>query len=102
MILGRVVGTVVCTQKDPKLEGVTFQLIAPLNIASLASDGKPFVAIDSVGAGTGEVVLVAQGSSARQTTQTLNTPCDAVIMGIVDAVDVEGSVVYTKYSGGDR
>lgn len=97
MILARVVGTVVCTQKDPKLEGVKFQLVQPLAIRTLENDGKPIVAIDTVGAGQGEVVLVVSGSSARQTERTLNTPVDACIMGIVDNVEVEGSTVFRKH-----
>ncbi|MEW6277738.1 MAG: EutN/CcmL family microcompartment protein [Candidatus Eremiobacterota bacterium] len=96
MILGRVMGTVVCTQKDPRLEGVKFHVVLPLNVLSLEPDGKPVVAIDTVGAGQGEVVLVVAGSSARQTNLTQNTPTDAVIMAIVDTVDLDGGRVYTK------
>lgn len=96
MIIARVMGTVVCTQKEPKLEGAKLQLVAPLSLESLKVDGKPLVAVDAVGAGVGEVVLIAAGSSARQTASTLNTPVDAVIMAIVDTVDYEGKTVFRK------
>lgn len=96
MILAKVIGTVVCTHKDPRLEGAKLQLVEPMSIATLKADGKPLVAIDTVGAGVGEVVLVVAGSSARQTDKTVNTPVDAVIMAIVDTVDLDGKLVYQK------
>ena len=87
----------VSTRKDEKLEGLKFLVIKTLDL-----DGKPtgsyIVAIDSVGAGRGEVVLYATGSSARQTTVSKDRPVDAVIMAIVDAIDVEGQTRYTKYA----
>jgi len=95
MLFGRVVGTVVATRKDPRLEGLKFQLVAGMN-----SRGKPdrsyVVAVDSVGAGQGEVVLFATGSAARQTDITHDMPVDAVIMGIVDQWDIEDKVIYRK------
>ncbi len=96
MMLGRVIGTVVCTQKTPTLEGVKLQLVQPLSAISIANDGKPLVAIDAIGAGPNEVVLLASGASARQTEVTINTPCDAVIMAIVDSVEVDGKEVFRK------
>jgi microcompartment protein CcmK/EutM len=96
MTIGKVVGTVVCTQKTPSLEGVTLQLVQPLSATDMSRTGNLIVAIDAIGAGRGEVVLMAAGSSARQTVQTTNTPCDAVIMAIVDSVEVEGSEVFRK------
>ena len=96
MILAKVIGTVVCTQKDPRLEGAKLQVVEPLGIATQKPDGKPLVAIDTVGAGLGEVVLVVSGSSARQTDATQGTPVDAVIMGIVDCIDLDGQVVFQK------
>ena len=96
MTIGKVVGTVVCTQKTPSLEGVKFQLVQPLSASDMSKTGSPIVAIDAIGAGRGEVVLMASGSSARQTVQTTNTPCDAVIMAIIDSVEVEGSEVFRK------
>ena len=85
MLLGRVVGTVVSTQKERELEGLRFLMVRGMDV-----DGKPtsslVVAVDSVGAGVGEVVLYAAGSSARQTKVTKDRPVDATIMAIVDQV----------------
>lgn len=87
MILGRVIGTVWATRKDENLVGAKFLIVRQINLDY--SDTKNFViAVDSVGAGVGEVVLVATGSSARQTSFTKNKPIDAVIMAIVDKLDI--------------
>ncbi|MFN4111971.1 MAG: EutN/CcmL family microcompartment protein [Ignavibacteria bacterium] len=87
MILGRVIGTVWATRKDENLVGAKFLIVKQINLDY--SETKNFViAVDSVGAGVGEVVLVATGSSARQTTFTKNKPIDAVIMAIVDKLDI--------------
>lgn len=87
MILGRVIGTVWATRKDENLVGAKFLIVRQINLDY--TDTKNFVvAVDSVGAGVGEVVLVATGSSARQTTFTKNKPIDAVIMAIVDKLDI--------------
>lgn len=95
MLMGVVVGTVVSTRKDPELAGLKFLIVKGCDF-----DGKPtgssVVATDSVGAGIGEVVLYASGSSARQTTMTQNRPVDATIMAIVDNVVVDGAQRYTK------
>lgn len=96
MTLGRIIGTVVCTHKTPSLEGVTLQLVQPLSALNVESDGKVLVAIDAIGAGPNEIVLLASGSSARQTEVTTNTPCDAVIMAIVDSIEVDGKQVFRK------
>jgi microcompartment protein CcmK/EutM len=87
LILGRVIGTVWATRKDENLTGAKFLIVRQINLDY--TDTKNFVvAVDSVGAGVGEVVLVATGSSARQTTFTKNKPIDAVIMAIVDKLDI--------------
>src|SRR5262245_65899940 len=95
MILGRVVGTVVSTRKHDELECLKFLVVRACDF-----DGKPtgaaVVAADSVGAGIGEVVLYASGSSARQTHITKDRPVDATIMAIVDVVEVEGESRYVK------
>lgn len=95
MKLGLVVGTVVATQKDEKLDGLRLMMVRDL---SLQLEGKDafVVAADSVGAGEGEVVLYASGSSARMTTATQNKPVDAVIMAIVDAVTIGSETRYQK------
>lgn len=96
MILARVIGTVVATRKDDKLSGQKLQIVQPVSLADQSPDGRPLVAIDAVGAGEGEIVMVCSGSSARQTSRTKDTPCDAVIMAIIDTLDVQGQKVYTK------
>lgn len=89
MKLGRIVGSVVSTRKDPSLESL--KLLVVENLATnLEKEGGYVVAVDSVGAGVGEVILYATGSSARQTKITKDRPVDAVIMAIVDSFDVEG------------
>lgn len=95
MQLARVVGTVVSTRKEPTLEGVTLLVVRPCDFDGKSS-GAPIVAVDAVGAGVGEVVLTAAGSSARQTTVTQNRPVDATIMAIVDLVEVDGQTRFTK------
>lgn len=87
MILGKVVGTVWATRKDEQLVGMTLQIVQPVDLDYSLKSGF-VVAVDSVGAGVGEIVLVAQGSSARQTALTHNKPVDAVITAIVDKLDV--------------
>ncbi|MFN4150549.1 MAG: EutN/CcmL family microcompartment protein [Candidatus Sericytochromatia bacterium] len=95
MLLGKVVGTVVSTRKEERLEGLTLQVLEILDINGLPNKNY-VVAIDAVGAGVGEVVLYAAGSSARQTEATNNKPCDAVIMAIVDSWDIDEKTVYKK------
>ena len=97
MLIGEVVGSVVSTQKDAQLE--SFKLLV-VQVRSHANEAKDqyVVAVDAVGAGTGDIVLYATGSSARQTTQTKDKPCDAVVMAIVDSWDVGGANVYEKWS----
>lgn len=102
MKLGKVVGTVVASRKDEKLEGLRLYMVQDLSLANSGKDWKTaskdafVVAVDSVGAGVGETVLYASGSSARQTRQTDGRPVDAVIMAIVDTIDVSGAVAYDK------
>jgi microcompartment protein CcmK/EutM len=95
MNLGKVVGTVVSTRKDEKLVGTKLLVVRQID-PSGTETGTFVVAIDAVGAGTGEVVLYASGSSARQTTLTQDRPADAVIMAIVDSIEVGGEVLYKK------
>ena len=87
MVLGKVVGTVWATRKDEQLIGMKLQIIQRLKLDYSLEPGI-LVAVDSVGAGTGEVVLVAQGSSARQTELSRDKPVDAIIVAIVDKIDV--------------
>ena len=92
MKMGRIVGTVVSTRKDPSLESLKLLIVDNLT-TTLEREGGYVVAVDSVGAGVGEVVLYATGSSARLTAVTRDRPVDAVIMGIVDSYDVDGRSV---------
>ena len=95
MNVGRVVGTVVASRKDQKLEGMKLLIIEQ---ADMAGEGKnsQIVAVDSVGAGEGELVLYCQGSSARQTDTTQNRPVDAVVMGIIDEIEKNGTPTFQK------
>lgn len=92
MKLGRVIGSVVATRKDPSLESTKLLVVENLSLA-LEREGGYVVAVDSVGAGPGEVVLYCSGSSARQTQTTKDRPVDAVIMAIVDSFDANGKNV---------
>ncbi|MEM7397034.1 MAG: EutN/CcmL family microcompartment protein [Verrucomicrobiota bacterium] len=95
MNLGRVVGTVVSTRKEESLEGLRLMVVKYVDETGKETGGQ-VIAADAVGSGPGEMVLVASGSSARQTRQTDKRPCDAVIMAIVDSWDVGGEVQYRK------
>lgn len=88
MLLARVVGEIWATQKDSRLERMKFLAVSPIN-SNRESSASILVAVDSVGAGPGELVLVAQGSSARQSDMTEGKPVDAVIMAIIDDFHVE-------------
>jgi len=87
LFLGKVIGTVWSTRKDENLVGAKFLIVRHLDL-ELKEKNNFVVAVDSVGAGEGEVVLVATGSSSRQTNFTKDKPVDAVIMAIVDKLDV--------------
>ena len=87
MFLGKVIGTVWSTKKDENLVGAKFLIVRKLDL-DLNEKSDFVVAVDSVGAGEGEVVLVATGSSSRQTQFTQDKPIDAVIMAIVDKLDI--------------
>jgi microcompartment protein CcmK/EutM len=95
MLLGRVAGTVVSSRKEPLIEGWKLLLVRQLDAENQDVSGY-VVAADAVGAGVGEVVLYASGSSARQTEITRDRPCDAVIMAIVDTWEIGGRDVYRK------
>src|SRR5512144_1732195 len=96
MLLAKVVGTVVATRKDARIEGLKFLLLRQVNPENL-KEGGFVVANDAVGAGIGEFVLYASGSSARQTEVTKDRPCDAVIMAIVDTWEIGGEKLYKKH-----
>jgi microcompartment protein CcmK/EutM len=95
MLLAKVVGTVVATRKEPSLDGLKLLLVRPVNDEGQET-GTPLVAADAVGAGPDEMVLVAAGSSARQTQSTDKRPVDAVVMAIVDSWSLGGATKYKK------
>ena len=80
------------------MTGLKLLVVQPISLLTLENEGKPVVAVDVVGAGEDEVVLVVAGSSARQTDLTQNLPVDAAIMGVLDFIDLEGK----KYSKSSR
>ncbi len=98
MLIGRVVGTLVATRKDEKMEGLKFLVLKQVDVEGREGSGY-VVAVDAVGAGLGEYVLYASGSSARQTLITDKRPCDAVIMAIIDQWEVGGELKYRKVTG---
>lgn len=99
MLLARVIGNVVSTKKDAAMQGRKLLLLRPLlvdeaNPTQFRPSANTIVAVDSLGAGQGETVLFCQGSSARQAAGMQTLPVDAVVTGIVDAVDVLNRQVY--------
>jgi ethanolamine utilization protein EutN len=100
MFVAKVTGSMVATQKVGSMVGHKLLVVEPYRLdetrQGLKSAGRTFVAVDTVGAGEGELVLITQGSSARLTPETKNLPVDTVIIGIVDTVHVENACVYDK------
>ena len=99
MVLGKVIGTLVASRKEPTLDGLKLLVVRACDVDgsfSASGTGAIVVAVDAVGAGIGEVVLYASGSSARQTQVTQNRPVDATIMAIVDEVAVNGERRFVK------
>ena len=95
MVLGKVIGTLVASRKEPTLEGLKLLVVQACDVDGNPSGGIA-IAVDAVGAGLGEVVLYASGSSARQTQATQNRPVDATIMAIVDEIAVDGERRFVK------
>ena len=95
MLLGRVAGTLVASRKEESMQGLKFLVVRQISVDNEESGGY-VVAADAVGAGVGEIVLFATGSSARQTAMTRDRPCDAVIMAIVDTWELGGQEVWHK------
>jgi len=95
MVISKVVGSAVATVKDEKLIGTKLLIVREADVTGQPI-GKPVVAIDTVDAGVGDLVLIAAGSSARQTYVTKDRPVDAVIMAVMDSLEVDGTVTYRK------
>lgn len=87
MQIGKVIGTVVATRKDETLVGSKLLITQPLNIKE-ESDGKPLVAVDTVGAGIGELVIYTEGTAARNAAGKYDSSINAAIIGIIDNIDV--------------
>src|SRR5512137_1284872 len=101
MLIAKVTGSLVSTQKIGSMTGHKLLVVEPYRVDpktrdSLVTTGRAMVAVDTVGAGEGEMVLITQGSSARLTPETKNLPVDTVIIGIIDTVHVEHNCVYAK------
>lgn len=101
MLLARVTGSVVSTQKVATMTGHKLLIVEPYRLDEkgrdrLVTTGRTFITVDTLGAGEGDLVLVCQGSSARLTPETKTLPIDAVITGIVDSVHVEKKAVYDR------
>ena len=104
MFVAKVTGSLVATQKVAAMVGYKLLVVEPYRLEdqqrkSLTTTGRTFVAVDSLGAGVGEFVLITQGSSARLTPETKNLPVDTVIVGIVDQVHVDDACVYAREGG---
>jgi ethanolamine utilization protein EutN len=100
MFLARITGSVVATQKAASMVGQKLLIVEPLRVneadqSSLVPTGRTFIAVDTVGSGEGEIVLIVQGSSARFTPETKTLPVDAAIVGIVDRVQVSGKTLFS-------
>ncbi len=95
MLIARVIGTTVSTIKDEKLTGRKLLIVRQTDEHG-EPVGKPYVAIDTVDAGVGDLVLTAAGSSARQTSITKDTPVDAVIMAMIDSLEIDGKTTFRK------
>jgi microcompartment protein CcmK/EutM len=104
MFVARVTGNLVATQKVASMTGHKLLMVEPYRVDETSRDrlvptGRSFVVVDTLGAGLGELVLVCQGSSARLTPETEKLPIDAVVIGLVATVDVEGKVIYPDRVG---
>ena len=95
MLIAKVIGTTVATIKDQKLEGRKLLICREADETGKPT-GKPYVAVDTVDAGVGDLVLTAHGSSGRQTSVTKDSPVDAVIMAVIDSLQVDGKTVFKK------
>ena len=101
MFIAKVTGSLVSTQKVESMRGYKLLVVEPYRVEGqdrrgLVSTGRTFVAVDTLGAGEGEYVLIAQGSSARMTPETEKLPVDTVVIGIIDTVQIDEKCVYSR------
>jgi microcompartment protein CcmK/EutM len=92
----KVIGNVVSTKKDENLNAFKLLIVQPVDMNEFKPEGSPFVAVDVVGAGEGEIVLVVSGSSSRLTAMTKDRPVDATIQAIIDFIKINGKQTYAK------
>lgn len=102
MQIARVRGSVVSTNKTEKLMGLKLLIVVPIELSTFEEKGSPIVAIDTVGAGAGEVVMLCGGSSSRQTPITENKPSDMAIVAIIDSIEIGGSEIFRKYEDSNK
>jgi len=95
MLIAKIIGTTISTIKDEQLKGRKLLIVRQTDETGTVF-GKPYVAVDTLDAGVGDLVLTAHGSGGRQTYLTKNSPVDAVIMAVIDHMEVSGEVVYRK------
>lgn len=95
MLIAKVIGTTIATIKDEKLVGRKLLILRQTDEHGVPT-GRPYVAVDTLDAGVGELVLTCAGSSARQTNITKDTPVDAVVMAVIDSLEVEGQATFRK------
>ena len=103
MFIARVTGSLVATQKVETMVGFKLLVVEPYRLdpksrKKLVTTGRTFIAVDTIGAGEGEFVLITQGSSARLTPETRDLPIDTVIVGIIDSVHVDRGTVFSRES----
>jgi microcompartment protein CcmK/EutM len=96
MTLAKVIGTVVSSHKPQKMDGLKYLLLESIDASTMKGKNSYVVAMDSVGAGYGEIVFYVTGSSARMTDVTQGRPTDATVIAIVDLIEKDGSFVYKK------
>ena len=97
MQIARVKGNVVSTNKSERLHGLKLMIVSIIDLDSFTEKGQPLVAIDTVGSGAGEVVMLVSGSSSRQTELTKDKPSDLAIVAIIDSMDIDGKTIFRKF-----
>ena len=98
MVIARVKGTVVSTNKTEKIQGFKLLVLKPIDLDTMEEKGNMLVGVDVVGAGVGEVVMTVSGSSSRQTSKTDSRPVDCSVIAIIDHIDIEGKRVFDKFN----
>lgn len=97
MMIGKVKGTVISTNKCDSLDGWKLLIVQPLDIETMKEKGEHVVVMDGIGAGEGEIVMCVAGSSSRQSDETKTAPSDITLLAIIDTIDLKGSRVYEKF-----